>query len=1532
MEAEKDKRNKTTEKKKGSFVKKVFKVLLYIVLCFFALNGILYGLLSIPFIQNKLVDFASKELSSMLKTEVRINEARFNLFSRVSLKGLYVEDQTTDTLAYAGHLGAKFKTLDFILHGRLQINKVELEDFKVNITAPSDTSDYNFQFIVDRFASTDTTKVDTTTSTLDLVIDDIHLTNGQLSYRIKDKPETPYLFNAADIEISDFNADVNVYSIDMAKLDVRVNVLTAKDKSGLEIKQLQGKVLSEGSRLRIEDLLFELPNSHLKSSVLFYDMDSQEFEVATEDTEIWPQDLIAFLPNLKYLEHKLSLKTSIKGKLPLVDAEKIFVSYGSDAVLDGNAFISNYEDLEKADIEVNVTELSATPKGIGTLAKLGDETFVVPDILNTLGRVSLNAQLNGKLGSFKLTSKASAKTGALNLSANGAIDTTFTNFDMKANLNTKGFDLAPFVGEERGVGKLAMHIDLEAKQNGVGNLEAKLKGAVDSLKVMRGAITHLPFAGYYNKEKMGFGADAKLRIGRVMAGFEMTRADKPDIKLALNLSDFDVAHFYKNKLWDKPMLDFKIRGEIRKFDIDNLNADISIKDLQFADKDFDYQPGPIVFKAWQDTAEVKHITLSSSIMSASIDGDYKFSTLSDEFSDLMHHYLSNVFPEHEHNAANANDFNFKVEVNNSEELGYIFDLPVNIIDPLTINGTVNTKRRKIDVVGVLPYAQATMFDIKNVKLNIANMDSAFSANLDADLYKDKARYDLTLDIKGADNAMRSVVTIDNDSANVKMKGRINALAQFTLGEDKELVSMLEVIPSNIQIGNFAINLLPARITNEKERTEIANFGIGVNNKKYLDVNGVISQNEGDSLHINFNKAQIADILQGLNINDIYAEVDGSILATKLLKAPELYTRDFNIKNIVLHKDTIGTVNVETSWNPEMSGIKLESSLTQRNKKVMSIGGLVDPSKEALDLHMDIDRFSIGWIKPFMKGLLTDISGDVSSHFTIKGKFDEPITEGFFGFNDAKIALEYTNVTYYISDTIDIRPDRIGFDNLVMRDSEGNRATANARLTHRNFKNMKYSLDMRIQNLMVLNTQSRTDSLFYGKLFASGTVNINGSDEGIDLNMQLANGKRSNLNITLPQVAEATDYKSVVYINVPEEKLLKEEEQKRPAAKADIPIRIKMKLDVTPDIALGVVIDPNTGDRMNVKGSGTINFNYDMESELMTVYGDYKVTDGSVKINLQRISHLDFKIKEGSKLNFVGDPLNTKFDITAYRRVKADLRTLDASFDQDSSSPRVQVDCLLGISGDINKMNMTYNLELYDASEDQVRKFNSIVSTNEARVRQFAYLVAFGTFYSGVGSSGANFAEGVWTGLASSALSAGLNSVFGSMLGDNWQLGAEISDEDRSVNATTSLLNDKLVLHANVGYRADNSTNVDNSFIGDFDIEYLLNSIWTLKAYSHTNDKFYKQAPTTQGVGIVFTRDAATLKQLFRSFRPRRGQWNRQPNDSLRIRRDSMTVDSGRVRRNYVERPVIAPDSLEQAVPQSTNDAKRMEKQPARKEE
>ena len=159
-------------------------------------------------------------------------------------------------------------------------------------------------------------------------------------------------------------------------------------------------------------------------------------------------------------------------------------------------------------------------------------------------------------------------------------------------------------------------------------------------------------------------------------------------------------------------------------------------------------------------------------------------------------------------------------------------------------------------------------------------------------------------------------------------------------------------------------------------------------------------------------------------------------------------------------------------------------------------------------------------------------------------------------------------------------------------------------------------------------------------------------------------------------------------------------------------------------------------------------------------------------------------------------------------------------------------------------------------------------------RQIIYLLALNRFYT-PDYMNATTNNNELTSVASSTISSQLSNLLG-QISDKWTISpnfhsqkGDFSDVDVDLALSSQLLNNRLLFNGNFGYR-DNTYNSKNSnFIGDFDIEYLLNSRGNLrlKAYNHFNDQnyFIRNALTTQGVGIVFRHE---FDKLFRKRTPK----------------------------------------------------------------
>ena len=107
--------------------------------------------------------------------------------------------------------------------------------------------------------------------------------------------------------------------------------------------------------------------------------------------------------------------------------------------------------------------------------------------------------------------------------------------------------------------------------------------------------------------------------------------------------------------------------------------------------------------------------------------------------------------------------------------------------------------------------------------------------------------------------------------------------------------------------------------------------------------------------------------------------------------------------------------------------------------------------------------------------------------------------------------------------------------------------------------------------------------------------------------------------------------------------------------------------------------------------------------------------------------------------------------------------------------------------------------------------------------------------------------------------------------NDWNLGANISTGTEGWNnaeyegiVNGRMLNNRLLINGQFGYR-DNATTANPSFIGDFDIRYLLypNGNLALKVYNQSNDRYFTHSSlNTQGIGIIMKKDFSSFKDLF----------------------------------------------------------------------
>ncbi len=133
-------------------LKRFLKILRTSLLILFSIVLVLIVLVNLTPVQNYLAQKAVGYLQDKLHTKVALKHVRIDLLNAVSLEGLYIADRQNDTLLYAGE--AKLKITDwFFLKKEPVISYIGLKDAYANLYRKRDSDTWNYQFIIDAFAS-----------------------------------------------------------------------------------------------------------------------------------------------------------------------------------------------------------------------------------------------------------------------------------------------------------------------------------------------------------------------------------------------------------------------------------------------------------------------------------------------------------------------------------------------------------------------------------------------------------------------------------------------------------------------------------------------------------------------------------------------------------------------------------------------------------------------------------------------------------------------------------------------------------------------------------------------------------------------------------------------------------------------------------------------------------------------------------------------------------------------------------------------------------------------------------------------------------------------------------------------------------------------------------------------------------------------------------------------------------------------------------------------------------------------------------
>lgn len=1491
-------------------LKTVRGFLMFLVCLAIAIPVALYIALSSDWAQGRIRAIGSEQLSALLDTRVEIGEVTFSPFNRLKVSNVSVADDRGAKALTIAELDTRVELWDLLFNGKIIVDYASLNGVDLHLYRDSVGAPLNVERIIRRLASD---RSDRPEQKFKLRLNDVEVLSSSFTYDVLSEPVTPDRFNPSHIAVDDISLTAFAPVVANDNYKVWLRSLACRERSGIELTDMSANCFISPRKLSVSGLRIELPNSLLAFSDIslpidgIMDMpsalaDSDLRIVLMDDSHVSLPDLKAFVPFFASMQYNFDLGLTASVSSRKIIVEELHVSdYDRMFVLEVNGDISNYLSADSIYSENLTFSVSADSVAIRSYLDAAHPDIAprAYSILRSLGNTKLSGHLAG-----------SPEKGSLDI----VTDTRLARAGVKGSYSRPGTGRVTLVNFDADVDSLLIGYILSNPDLHSVSAKVRAKGSLAANKFYGDAKTVIRHFYYKGHRYSDITASASIKGSDLKADINI---DDPALILQGNV-DYSSQRHQKSAAVDlrlenasfrqmnisEKLNDYTLSGKLNLEAVgesmDCFKGRIDLSDISVTAAD-----GRVLsfnrFEADVDNLESQgSVSVSSDIINGSVDGVIRFSRLGKDMMAIV----GRMIPAFADNAGDlskemsvsgdTNKFAFDFSVSDTEILCDFFKIPVSIIDSADIYGNIDSDNGSVFLAIDAPW----ILQGSNV------IEKSFvGLNIDGDTHKGvlqaatliptkKGDMDVVATVKGYDGCLDADIDWSLLRA-IPINGKIVFSSFFGRNADNHLVTRVKFNPGQINFGNEIWEIAPANIYVDKDYITVDNFALNAPSQQIV-VNGVAGPYDTNILTVDLKNIELINIFETLEIDKalISGQATGTVKATGLLgKTPSIGCDLLKVNSIGYNYCTLGDADVALSLDDGGKVFNFSADILGDSGNMSTLVGYIEPATETIDLKISADRVKVGFMKPFMEAFTSDVEGYASGTANLFGTFKNIDLTGKIYARDLRIKIDFTNTWYTASDSIDIERGMIKLNNIGISDEYGHTAVLDGWVAHKYFHDASFHFDVKdATDFLCYDVTSRLSPDWYGRIFGNGTATIKGYPGVVDISANMTTAPNTSFTFVLSDRLDAGEYSfitfrdvtpealhtdSLILINATPEKVRTVREKKKTDI-ADTPTAYNMDIgvDIRPQAEINIIMDPIGGDSIRSNGNGHMRMTYSSVDNDMRLYGTYTLDRGNYNFTLQDLIVKDLIIKEGSSIFFPGDPYKAKLNIEAYYPVNANLSDLDESFleDKELNRTKVPVRALVNITGDMLQPDVSFDLEFPTLSQDIYRKVKSIISTEDMMNRQIIYLLAINRFYTPEYMASTTKGNELFS-VVSSTISSRLSSMLGK-LSDNWSIApnlrsdrGDFSDLEVDLTLSSSLLNNRLLFNGNFGYR-DKSLNT-NQFVGDFDIEYLLNRTgdWRLKAYNRYNDQNYylRTAQTTQGVGIQYRRDFDRTLRFLKKF-------------------------------------------------------------------
>ncbi|WP_244139494.1 translocation/assembly module TamB domain-containing protein [Mucilaginibacter ginkgonis] len=1433
---------------------------------------------------------ATAYLSKELHTKIGIKSIYLVPFSSVVLEGFYVLDKQQDTLVSTPKLSVelnRFSIFSSITARTIHFENITLDNGSAYLKKQKDSTS-NLQFIIDYFNNP--AKPKTPSKPWTITFNRIGLNNfhfrykNQLVHRV-----TPHEVNFADLDINHFTTVLHNIDVKNHIFKSRIEGFSLREKSGFLLQKLAANATIDSNRILLQDFHLKTGNSDLKNylSMKFKSFDDfSDFEnkilmdADIRSSFISSKDIAFFTSSLDKVQFDLGVSGHVSGKVNNLIAKNLQVTGGQATYVKGNFTLKGLPDWNSTHLNLDFDQLATNKKDLDYLIRRfsGDYKFALPEFLNKFGNINFTGRMNGLQENFQMVGTFKTKLGRFDPN----LHITLKNVPTYAGkIKLFNFDVGAMLGEAS-LGRTTLAANINGSGDDLKNLNIKTDAKIDYLVFNKYQYHNIALNGQFINQAAK--AVVKVNDRNIKLDLNGSIDLKPNLPVYTVNANVNEANLYRLKfLKDTVTVSTIFKVKISGNDLKNLQGVASFTPIRIVDPRHNYVVDSIEVKA-RGLGSNRMITLRSDLMDGTLTGTYDLATLPSYFKTIVKQYIPSlkttiVKP-------GPQNFQFTLQLKNLDPFLTAFMPQLRIPERGTFTGQFNSATNQAVLNGyikTLKYGKTVFHDFI---IDESTNNDFLGVNLSL------SKVDITDSLFIKNITVTNFLKKDSLDFNIKLsdKNAVNQLDLYGLVEfGRDTTAKLKLLPSDVILENqkwHLNNQVRIRLLNGK--TQISGFEL-TNGEQKAKINGFISDSPEDELKLDFEKFRMSTLDQltkaaGIKLS---GTLNGEVVATAITGKPGVDAK-LKIDSLKMNDTQVGNVAIASSLDNERNEADINMNILNRGLETMKIGGVYHLSGDnnTLDFDVKMNQTEAIIFSPFVKGLVSDLKGTISTNLKLTGTASKPALNGDLTLSNTGVKVDYLNTSYIINDKLDVKNSVIQIKNMQLTDGHRGKATANGTVDLNNLSNPNINVVLNTNKFLALNTTVKENSQYYGKAFATGRFSFAGPIDNMKIDIRARTEDSTVFNIPLNTSATAGDYDFIRFVA--------HKDSARVVPLTNSFNGVTLNFDLTADEKTVVRITTDYG---QLEGRGiTNNLKLNINSlGDFEIFGDYLISSGKFLFTAKNFISKLFQVNQGGTIRWTGDPANANIDMQAFYEVRTNINNLYTAAGLAAPTSKfelVQAELILTKSLLHPNIDFDFNFPTDPSVKDDVSQY---LTDYNNRSQQALSIIVRRQFATGYGSNVTDQVKSTAQDAVSEVFFNQLNNVLSQNLKNVDLSFRSFSDASASVR----LFKERLSLSGSLYNTASNNnifggggtqalfnSNL-NSYTKDFEADYLLRADGRLKArysyrvlnsttLSNLNNTGPIDVQYVNGVGLVYQRDFDSPGEFLKSLFTRRKRVSKAP--------------------------------------------------------